>query len=316
MKNKKMIIAGLLAAAVVVGICVFAVIMLNKNDTKQSQPTTTDFSDTEISLVSPSGAPALGLVSAIADPNIKLNYEIVDGADVLGAEFTANEKDLIIAPINVGVNMIKNGAEYELLAVVSWGNLSIVGDRSTYNGNIAAFSEAAVPGKVLEYVKDEFNEEVTIDYYASVAEVAPLLSQGRYGAALLAEPVKTKITNANESLTVLYDIQELYEDKSGLDRYPQAAIFVSKDAIADKTEAILNLTGIIQNGISAFSTDPSALKNTSVDITALGFDDIDLLVDAYPRMALDLVYGTDCVEEVKTFLALFDIEYTDTMYVK
>ncbi len=316
MKNKKMIIAGLLAAAVVVGICVFAVIMLNKNDTKQSQPTTTDFSDTEISLVSPSGAPALGLVSAIADPNIKLNYEIVDGADVLGAEFTANEKDLIIAPINVGVNMIKNGAEYELLAVVSWGNLSIVGDRSTYNGNIAAFSEAAVPGKVLEYVKDEFNEEVTIDYYASVAEVAPLLSQGRYGAALLAEPVKTKITNANENLTVLYDIQELYEDKSGLDRYPQAAIFVSKDAIADKTEAILNLTGIIQNGISAFNTDPSALKNTSVDITALGFDDIDLLVDAYPRMALDLVYGTDCVEEVKTFLALFDIEYTDTMYVK
>ncbi len=316
MKNKKLIIAGLLSAAVVVCLCIFAVIMLNKSGISKTPPSSTDYSDAKISIVSPSGAPALSLVTAINDPNTNFEYEIVDGADVLGAEFMAGEKDLIIAPINVGVNMISNGAEYELLAVVSWGNLYIVGDRNSYNGQIAAFSQAAVPGKVLEYVKDEMTEEVTIDYYSSVAEVAPLLSQGAYGAAMLAEPIKTKIMNANEQLTVLYDLQELYTQKTGLERYPQAAIFVSKDAINNKTEAVLNLTGIIQNGITTMNADPSSLRSIDADIASLGFDDIDLVVDAYNRMALDLVYGTDCVDEVKTFLALFDVEYTDTMYVK
>lgn len=315
MKDKKLAIVGLLGALVVICLCIFIVIMLNKRDVAD-EPLPSDYSEVKISVTSPSGAPALGLASAINNPNIALEYDIVDGADVLSSEFLSGEKDLIIAPINLGVKMIENGAEYELLAVLSWGNLYVVGDRSLYNGTIAAFSEAAVPGKVLEYVKDGMQEEVKIDYYASVAEVAALLSQGEYGAALLAEPVLTKLTSTNDNLTILYDIQDLYKEKTGLDRYPQAAIFVKKDAINTKTQAILNLTNTMQTSIANLNNDSSSLSSLDVDFKELGFDDVELLKEAYSRMSLELVYGTDCIDEVKEFLKLFDIEYTDKMYVK
>ena len=103
---------------------------------------------------------------------------------------------------------------------------------------------------------------------------------------------------------------------TGDSTYPQAAIFVSSQAIKDKTEAILNLTNSIQDTIIAIKNDTSLLDSYDVDYAELGFDDIALLKDAYSGMALDLVYGTDCVDEVKGFLELFDIAYDDTMYVR
>ncbi len=316
MRDKKPVIIGLLLALVIILACIFGIMMLNKNETPVGTVDTTDFSEVELSLISPSGAPALSLAGVIDDSSIALDYEIVDGSEVLSAEFLDGSSDLIIAPVNLGTNLINNGAEYQLLAVVSWGNLYIVGDRSTYDGRLAAFGEGAVPGRVFELIRSELNEEVTVDYYNSVAEVAPLLLSGEYGAALLAEPVATRVRNSNKALEVLYDVQDLYEDVTGDSTYPQAAIFVSSQAIKDKTEAILNLTNSIQDTIIAIKNDTSLLDSYDVDYAELGFDDIALLKDAYSGMALDLVYGTDCVDEVKGFLELFDIAYDDTMYVR
>ena len=165
-----------------------SVITLNQKNLDNSKKSTVK---QDLTIITPSGAPALSLLGAINNQDINLNYEVVDGSDVLTAEFTNAEKDMIIAPVNLGVKLIEKGADYKLLGVVTWGNLYIVSSQNLYT-SIAAFGEAAVPGKVLNYVKDLIGPNVTIEYYSSVQEAASMLLSGNTNAALLAEPVLTK----------------------------------------------------------------------------------------------------------------------------
>ena len=117
---------------------------------------------------------------------------------------------------------------------------------------------------------------------------------------------------------IIYDIQSLYKEVTGYDTYPQAAIFVSNKALSTKLEAIIEVINKIDSSIASFNEDPIDLQLLSdeVDFKGLGFDDVVLLSEAYERMALDFVSGNECVDEVRHFLELFDIEYRDTMYVK
>ncbi len=314
MRNKKVVIVGILAGLVVILVCILALIYESESDSKARSASQAD-SSTSISIICPSGAPALSL-AGVLNSSIDLDYQIVDGGDVLSAAFMSGETDLIIAPINLGINLMQNGADYSLLGVVSWGNLYVVGNRSTYDGSIAAFGQSSVPGQVLEYVQGEFTESITIDWYSSVSEVAQLLLQGEYGAALVSEPILSTILEADESLTILYDIQDLYTDVSGNDTYPQAAIFVNNSSITAKTETIMELCNKIDATISSYNNDASALLTLDIDFSELGFADVELLVEVYEGMALDFVYACDEVDLLSEFLALLDITLTDTMYVR
>lgn len=320
MKNNKSKFVIFLSICIVVAICVLSVITLNRKNDEKLQNTNTKQS---LSLITPSGAPALSLVGAINDKNINLNYEVVDGADVLTAEFTNADKDMIIAPVNLGIKLIEKGADYKLLGVVTWGNLYIVSTKNLY-ANIAAFGEAAVPGKVLNYVKDLIGPNVSIDYYSSVQETASLLLNGNVDAALLAEPVLTKVEtsyqNSNDGATLnkVFNIQELYKEKTGFDSYPQAAIFVKNDSIINKTDEVLEFVNIVNSSIDSFNSNPSAilgLKDT-VPFEKLGFADVELLSKAYKNMAIDYVFGSECTEEIKNFLNLFDIQFNNNQFVK
>ena len=59
------------------------------------------------------------------------------------------EYDIIVAPSNLGMTLAAKGADqYELAAVITWGNLYLVAedeDALNEEGELAAFGEAAVP---------------------------------------------------------------------------------------------------------------------------------------------------------------------------
>ena len=320
MKNNKSKIILFLSICIVIAICVLSVITLNQKNLDNSKKSTVK---QDLTIITPSGAPALSLLGAINNQDINLNYEVVDGSDVLTAEFTNAEKDMIIAPVNLGVKLIEKGADYKLLGVVTWGNLYIVSSQNLYT-SIAAFGEAAVPGKVLNYVKDLIGPNVNIEYYSSVQEAASMLLSGNTNAALLAEPVLTKTAasfkenNPDNSLNTVFNIQELYKEKTGLNSYPQAAIFVKNDSIENKTNEVLEFVTAINSSIDTYNNNPNTLLDLKdkVSFESLGFANVDLLVKAYDKMAIDYVFGSECTEEIKNFLELFNIEFNNNQFVK
>lgn len=315
---KKIVI--ILVLMVVVCAISLSIMKLNRNNDSNADATNTTEPQVELSIVAPSGAPALSLAGVINDPTLLLNYEIVDGADVLSAEFTNAEKDLIIAPVNLGNKLISNGANYKMIGVVTWGNLYIAGNEA-FGGKIAAFGQGAVPEKIVNYVFGE-EKDFEIEYFASVQEASSMLISGKYSAALLAEPVltmtKAKYAENNEGeVSILYNLQEEYKNVSGYDSYPQAALFVKNDTLNAHKDSVLEITNKMRSTISSFNSDSEQLKSLkNVDFEALGFANLDFIVKAYPRMALNFVYSDECVDEVANFLKLFDMDLPETNYIK
>ena len=109
-----------------------------------------------ISILSPKGAPALSLVPLIQEN--KDSIEFVDGADILSAELIKGDKDMIIAPVNLGAALSKKDSNpYRLYGIVTWGNLYLVSNDTVLSENepIALFGEQAVPGLVFNAIKDK-----------------------------------------------------------------------------------------------------------------------------------------------------------------
>ena len=82
----------------------------------------------EVNILAPSGAPALGILGAFGNENVA-DVEIVSGSDVLQSELAKadGEYDIIVAPSNLGMTLAAKGADqYELAAVITWGNLYLV----------------------------------------------------------------------------------------------------------------------------------------------------------------------------------------------
>ena len=262
------------------------------------------------SFVAPSGAPALALLDLIDDEN--MTFDIVEGADVLQAEFTSAKADVIVAPINLGAKLASATGNYKLAAVLTWGNLHLVSTVSAEEAAeapVAAFGEAAVPGKVLGFLSDGLGA-YEFEWYNAVNEASAALLSGEYKSAVLAEPVLTMTRAKYEGeLTELVDIQELYKETTGYDTYPQAALFVNVKDTEDtaKLNTVLNA---ISSSIALYNSDSDALaaRIDEVDMSAMGFANGDLIKKAYSRMALNYVPAVECKDEIGTFLKIFGME--------
>ena len=269
----------------------------------------------DYSVVSPTGAPALSLLDFIDDE--KMSFDFVEGSDVLQAEFSSGEADVIIAPINLGAKLASATGNYKLVAVLTWGNLylvSTVDEAEAAENPVAAFGEAAVPGKVLGYLSDALGV-YEFEWFNAVNEASAALLSGEYKSAVLAEPVLTMTKSKYEGdLNVLVNIQDLYKEVTGVDSYPQAALFLN---VKDLEEDVKNkeLTDTIKNSIDLYNNDKEALsmRIDGVDISAMGFANPDLIKNAYPRMALNFKFAKDCKDEVKAFLNIFGMELDENI---
>ena len=313
-KNNKSLakVIGILLAFVIVAAGVLSILKANSNnDTNVNQNV-----KIQTSIVSPSGAPSLSLIGLINDENVTLDYDVVDGPDVLMSEFTNAEKDFIIAPINLGVKLINNGAPYKLLGVLTWGNLAVVSDGSA-DINFAAFGEGSVPGVVFNKVKGNIEKDYQYENYGSAQEVFSLLKSGKFHSGLLAEPLVTAIT-ADGTFSKAYDIQELWEKETGHSSYPQAAIFVSNKAHDSRTENVIEVASKMKMNIESLNANPEGLQEAAgeLDLATLGFGNVQLVSKALPNMNVRFEYAKDVTEEIQAFLDLFKIELNDTTIVK
>jgi len=263
------------------------------------------------SILCPNGAPALSLLDFVGDDKYDLDF--VDGADVLQAEFTKGEKDFIIAPINLGYKFSEKTSNYELKGVVTWGNLYVIGkdDSIKLDGKIACFGEAAVPGKIINYIVEKSGYTPNITWFPSVADAATAFLTGEFDYAIVAEPYLTNLGFQSGDFKVLGSVSELYKQVTGLESFPQAALFVKKSLVDSSDSIIDEVTNKIKETIDTYTSDQSKLDNKlgSTDISIMGFNNKKIILDAYNSLGLKYVDSNDCKQEITYLLKLFDIEY-------
>lgn len=276
-----------------------------------------------LSILSPKGAPALSLVPLIQEN--KDSIEFVDGADILSAELIKGDKDMIIAPVNLGAALSKKDSNpYRLYAIVTWGNLYLVSNDTVLSENepIALFGEQAVPGLVFNAIKDKLELNFVSTAFNAVTDVQGQLLSKSFNIGLLAEPLvtatiaKAKTLESPINLSVYKDLQVLWQEKTGFENYPQAAIYIKADISEDKLKQVEARLELMMAYNIEVNDKPSILET---DITedlsqTLGVPAAKVLVQAWERMNVNVVKADENKEAIEAFLELFKLNGLENLY--
>ena len=276
-----------------------------------------------LSILSPKGAPALSLVPLIQEN--KDSIEFVDGADILSAELIKGDKDMIIAPVNLGAALSKKDSNpYRLYAIVTWGNLYLVSNDTVLSENepIALFGEQAVPGLVFNAIKDKLELNFVSTAFNAVTDVQGQLLSKSFNIGLMAEPLvtatiaKAKTLESPINLSVYKDLQVLWQEKTGFENYPQAAIYIKADISEDKLKQVEARLELMMAYNIEVNDKPSILET---DITedlsqTLGVPVAKVLVQAWERMNVNVVKADENKEAIEAFLELFKLNGLENLY--
>lgn len=166
----------------------------NLTSSLNSQTNTSEDSsiqDNDISVLAPSGTPALALANYIADHQ---NDVTIGGADLLAPAFLSNSYDVIIAPLTVGVTTYNKGSTYKYYRSLVWGNFYIVSKTISdiselSNGEILAFQKGNTPDVILQTIlKSNGIDNVDITYASDVASAVASFVSGGSDTIIIAEP--------------------------------------------------------------------------------------------------------------------------------
>lgn len=277
-----------------------------------------------LTILSPKGAPAIALVPLIQEN--KDSIEFVDGTDVLSAELIKGEKDVIIAPVNLGAALSKKDSNpYRLYGIVTWGNLYLVSNADVQlvsEEPIAIFGEQAVPGLVFNSLKDQLGQTFVSTAFNAVTDVQGQLLSKSYNIGLMAEPLvtatiaKAKTLETPLNLNVYKDLQLLWEEKTGFDNYPQAAIYIKADISDEKLKQVEARLELMMAYNIELNNNPTILETDITEelATTLGVPSSKILTQAWDRMNVNVVKAEENKEAIEAFLELFKLNGLENLY--
>lgn len=257
--------------------------------------------DYKLSVVAPQGAPAVSVASlAVNDTD---SYSFID-ANNIAEQFTANEKDIIIAPVNAGAKLYKaNKSTYKLGAVVTWGNLYFATQRTDItsindlNGkDVTLFGETTINASLAKYVLDNKSIEPNYAYLGSAANTKELLASDDNAIVMTAEPALTAVTNQlkqNGKTVVSYSISELYEEISDAE-FTQAALFIKADTIENHKGLVNEYLDKVKQSCDLVTSDVEAVANNIITLGNTGLPAaLPVLKQALPKCNIKFKSAAD-----------------------
>ena len=190
----------------------------------------------EITLIAPTGTPSLIISKAIVE-RTKVDYEIVQGADALKAAFIKGEKDIVVAPVNLGALMLASNEtfNYEMVNVIVWCNYYVaskteISSFEELDGkDVVVFGQNSTPDVVFRSLVAHYEITPNVTYVASVADANGMLLSGKADIIVTAEPALTVLLTKGD-FNVL-SLKDAWSDLAGGDfDVPQAAVFVNKNS--------------------------------------------------------------------------------------
>lgn len=292
---------------------------------KEEEPVAPVVEKTPVTILAPTGATALAFVQEASEGINTVDF--VTGSEAISAELVkpSPQYDIIVAPVNLGTKMIENGkSEYLLKAVITWGNLYLVGtdeNALTQEGSFAAFGENSVPDVIFKNAVDIATVVPEITYYSSAQDVQGILLSGKATSGLLAEPAVTAtIAKAKEQgieLKVIMDLQAAYQEKMGsaTSGFPQAAIFVKKGSEANVETVLASVETFVNESVGKETDLLSGLVD-KVTPEILGVPNAKIASATWAKQNIRYVEASDASEDLTTLLQLFGITYNDSMLSK
>ncbi len=246
-----------------------------------------------LTLYAPDGAPALSVARLINDKNIikNLDIKIVDAKEITSKVSGENPvADVCILPVNIASKILGNANTYQMLGVVTNGNLFIMkkgaGDTiTTANINslvgktVGVIQIAGVPGVTFKAILQSNNLEwtegnetvdstkVNLVGLSGGTEVKPQSSCDYF---VVPEPAATTKQNATSgALSIVGSLQQLYsESENG---YPQAVIVAKKSVIQSNNNMVKQIVNSFSDNVN-WLKDENTSKETIVNAVISGFE--------------------------------------------
>jgi len=160
--------------------------------------------------------------------------DVIQGADPLIAAFGSRSHDVIFAPLTLGAKMYETKPEYQLLATVIWGNFYFVTARQDIlnfedldGKSVVLFGRNQTADIIVNYLFSELDLNVSITYVDSLSSATAEFSLDPQKIVLVAEPNHSMLKLTHLNLKSL-SIQEAYFELTGINRIPQAGVFVKE----------------------------------------------------------------------------------------
>ena len=259
-------------------------------------------------LTAPSGAPAIAAAKLAEDDPEHFRFI---AADTIAAEFSKNEADFIIAPINAGAKLFKAGkSRYILGAVITQGNLVFASQREGFtmddiNGaKVTLFGENTINASVALFVLEQKGiVPLEVEYLAGAAETQTLLMNDAESIVMTAEPAVTAAKIRNEKITSIPLTEEL-NLLTGNNGYAQAGLFIRADTLDNNPEGVREFLASVKTSADAVTTDLDSVVKAAVALEILPNEKV--AAAAIPNCGIQYTAAADAKELVE-FTANIDL---------
>lgn len=253
---------------------------LNTSSSEDTSSNLTSTFEKELSVLAPSGTPALALTNYIVDHKENVT---IGGADLLAPAFLNNSYDLIIAPLTVGITTYNKGSTYKYYRSLVWGNFYIISRNATSlsdlnNSKILAFQKGNTPDVILQTILKSNNiENVEIAYANDVSSAVASFVSNQADTIVIAEPQLSNLESQGLVFNTI-DLQDEYEKITGKSSYPQASIFVKEDLAKSEDLSFLDE---LKDDINSCNIDTTLTANNAIEyIDTFSNMSVDVLKDA------------------------------------
>ncbi len=259
-------------------------------------------------LTAPSGAPAIAVAKlAESDPE---HFRFI-AADTIAAEFSKNEADFIIAPINAGAKLFKAGkSTYILGAVITQGNLVFASQREGFsmddiNGaKIMLFGENTINASVALFVLEKKGITPSeVEYLAGAAETQALLMNDAESIVMTAEPAVTAAKIRNEKITSI-PLTEQLNLLTGNNGYAQAGLFMRAETLNKDPDGVREFLASVKMSADAVSTGLDSVVKAAAALEILPNEKV--AAAAIPNCGILYTAAADAKELVE-FTANIDL---------
>lgn len=290
--------------------------------------------DAKLSLYAPDGAPALSVARLLNDETTlsSVDVKIVEASTIQAYVTGENPKaDFAIMPVNAASKILGTGNNYQMLGVVTHGNLFLMKKQSgteitlsnldTLKGKkVGVINLANVPGLTfkailsdndIEYVDISESGAVKADKVnliglSSGTEVTPASDCDYF---VVPEPAATTKANATQGkLAIAASLQDLYGAEGG---YPQAVLVVKKQIAESKTKYIKALTDSFAENVNWLKADTTLMTDVVAAVqsgfvkedTAPTFTANNLNANVIENCAIEFVSAFESKTAVLSYLA-------------
>jgi hypothetical protein len=234
--------------------------------------------DIKLKILAPTGAPSLAFYEQLASEEFETNTV---PTNIVGS-MAKQDYDFIVIDLVSGLNMIKNGAEYKLSAVLTFGNyyiLSLGNDEDKVldqDDVLVSFGKDLTPDLIFK----DLYPNITPKYFVNgVSEVAPVAISGMFNQEVvdyvfIAQPLMQNVLAKNNKAEQYADIQKSFSTKYNIQGIPQAGLFVSNTALTTKATAVNEFSNKLKSNIEVLLANPSILDNykSETNETKLGIN--------------------------------------------